>query len=77
MAEILWSDAEVQGFTAKLGDFYDSLSPAGRQIFTDMLHEEVRGSDDVAGYLQIEPGQIPAAVLAPAVAEFLMARARA
>lgn len=64
----------MAGFAARLAAFYEDLSPGARQIFLDLLREQVRESADVAGYSLME-GAIPAATIAAVVTDYLLRRA--
>jgi hypothetical protein len=76
MTDTRWTADDVQGFTARLADFYSDLTPAQKQIFADMLEDDVRGSDEVAGYLQSDE-PLPSSVITTAVADYLMEHAEA
>lgn len=71
MAQETWTNDDVQGFAGQLAGFYESLSPAERQIFADMLSDDVRGSDEVAGYLSSEQ-PLPVQAVTAAVSEYLL-----
>lgn len=74
MTDERWNQDDVQGFSEKLGSFYDELSDTEKQIFADMLEDGVRDADDVAGYVQ-GTGMAPTATVTAAVSNFLLARA--
>ncbi len=74
MSDAAWSAEDVAGFAARLAAFYEDLSPGARQIFVDLLPEQVREFGDVAGYSMMEQA-IPATALTAAVTDYLLRRA--
>jgi hypothetical protein len=72
MSEMQWTADEVQGFVARVGEFYSQLSETEQQLFADMLQDSVQDAADVAGFSA--SGQpIPMSAIGEALTEYLLA----
>jgi hypothetical protein len=76
MNETTWTADEVQGFVARIGEFYGELSEAEQHIFADMLRDRVQDTAEVSGYM-VADQTLPTDVLSRVVSEYLLAHANA
>ena len=72
MSDTTWTADEVQGFAARISEFYSDLSEAEQQIFTDMLRDRVQESAEVSGYTLTDEA-LPASAISGVVSEYLLA----
>ena len=66
-----WTAEDVQGFTAKVAEFYSSLSPEQQEIFSDMVQDSVAGDEDTGGFGAIT-GPVDSAMLTDAISRHLL-----
>jgi hypothetical protein len=76
MNETTWTADEVQGFVARISEFYAELSEAEQHIFADMLRDRVQETAEVSGYM-VADQTLPADVLSRVVSEYLLTHANA
>jgi hypothetical protein len=71
MSDTTWTADEVQGFVARIGEFYSELSEAEQQIFTDMLRDRVQESAEVSGYA-LTDAALPTSAISEVISEYLL-----
>ena len=71
MSDTTWTSDEVQGFVARIGEFYGELSEAEQQIFTDMLRDRVQDSAEVSGYALTDQA-LPTSAISEVISEYLL-----
>lgn len=71
MSDTTWTADEVQGFVARIGEFYGELTEAERQVFADVLSDRVQESVEVSGY-SLTDQPLPTSAISEVISEYLL-----